>query len=80
MRNTHNTLRRNWRILNQLNPDCKTNTTKSELLLRGFDFRCITGIALTAAAEPRFFVYDQSYLPLENDYFAIEKCNHQYDH
>ena len=38
MRNINNKLRKNYRILSELNPDEKSKTTKTKLLSKGFDF------------------------------------------
>ncbi|WP_435135313.1 hypothetical protein [Formosa sp. A9] len=73
IRNTNNKLRKNWRILEALNPDQKTKTTKDKLLNLGFDFNLFTSIYTTKAGTVYYFVYNQGYLPLENDYFALVK-------
>ena len=73
MRNTHNKLRKNWRILNGLNPKQKAKASKKILERRGFDFGFMTSIYTTKAGTIYYFVYDQGYLPLENDYFALVK-------
>ena len=73
MRNINNALRRNRRILNGLNPEQRSNTTRSKLLNIGFDFKYYTHIYATKKGNIYFFVYDQGYLPLENDYFALVK-------
>lgn len=73
MRNTHNTLRKNYRILEKLNPEEKTKTTRDKLLKLGFNFDFFTGIYTTKAGTVYYFVYDQGYLPLENDYYALVK-------
>ena len=38
IRNINNRLRKNWRILESLNPEQKTKTTKTKLESKGFDF------------------------------------------
>jgi len=73
MRNINNTLRKNWRILNQLNPDQKTKTTKTKLLQLGFDFNFFTHIYTTKTGTIYYFIYDQGYLPLENEFYALVK-------
>jgi hypothetical protein len=73
IRNTNNKLRKNWRILEQLNPEQKTKTTRSKLLQLGFDFNLFTSIYTTKAGTIYYFVYNQGYLPLENDFFALVK-------
>ncbi len=73
IRNTNNKLRKNWRILEQLNPEQKTKTTRSKLLQLGFDFNLFTSIYTTKAGTIYYFVYNQGYLPLENDFLALVK-------
>jgi predicted nucleic acid-binding Zn ribbon protein len=73
IRNTNNALRKNWRILEQLNPDQKTKTTKQKLSDLGFDFNLFTSIYTTKAGTVYYFVYNQGYLPLENDFYALVK-------
>ena len=71
MRNINNRLRKNWRILEALNPDQKTKTTRSKLIAKGFDFNFFTSIYTTKAGTVYYFIYDQGYLPLENEYYAL---------
>jgi len=73
IRNTNNRLRKNWRILEQLNPDKKSKTNKSKLLQLGFDFNLITSIYTTKVGTVYYFIYNQGYLPLENDFYALVK-------
>lgn len=73
VRNTNNWLRKNYRILEQLNPDQKTKVSRSKLTEKGFDFNYFTSIYTTKAGTVYYFVYDQGYLPLEGDYFALVK-------
>lgn len=73
LRNINNRLRKNYRILEELNPSDKTKTSKSKLLIKGFDFNYFTSIYTTKNGNVYFFVYDQGYLPLEDDYYALVK-------
>lgn len=73
IRNTNNRLRKNYRILEELNPNGKSKATKSQLLSKDFSFEMITSIYTTKKGTVYYFVYDQGYLPLENDYFALVK-------
>ncbi|WGK65694.1 hypothetical protein [Croceiramulus getboli] len=73
MRNINNALRRNYRILMGLNPEDKSKSSREKLLERGFDFNYFTSIYTTRNGTVYYFVYDQGYLPLENDYFALVK-------
>lgn len=73
IRNINNRLRKNWRILETLNPNQKTKTTRNKLIQYGFDFNYFTSTYTTKAGKTYYFVYDQGYLPLEEDYFALVK-------
>lgn len=73
IRNTNNMLLKNYRILESLNPEDKTKTTHDKLSKLGFDFNLFTSIYTTKAGTVYYFVYDQGYLPLENDYYALVK-------
>lgn len=75
IRNTNNQLRKNYRILQQLNPTDKTKIVKNKLLNKGFDFNIFTSIYTTKKGTTYFFVYNQGYLPLENNYYALVKRN-----
>ncbi|UKM66028.2 hypothetical protein GSB9_02601 [Flavobacteriaceae bacterium GSB9] len=73
IRNTNNRLRKNYRILETLNPKQKTTASRSKLIEAGFDFNYITSIYTTKSGKVYYFVYDQGYLPLEGDYYALVK-------
>jgi len=73
MRTVNNKLRKNWRILEALNPNQKTKTTKEKLLNKGFNFEYFTNTYTTKAGTVYYFVYNQGYLPLENDFYALVK-------
>lgn len=73
IRNTNNRLRKNYRILEQLNPNKKIKISRGKLIEKGFDFNYFTSIYTTKVGTIYYFVYDQGYLPLENDYYAIVK-------
>lgn len=73
IRTVNNRLRRNYRILKELNPNEKTTATKSMLLAKGFDFEYFTNTYTTKTGTVYYFVYDQGYLPLESDYYALVK-------
>lgn len=73
IRNINNRLRKNYRILETLNPKDKTKTTRTKLLAKDFDFNYFTSIYTTKAGNVYYFVYDQGYLELENDFYALVK-------
>ena len=73
MRNINNLLRKNYRILEELNPNDKTKTTRNKLIAKGFNFNYFTNIYTTKTGNTYYFVYNQGYLPLENDFYALVK-------
>jgi predicted nucleic acid-binding Zn ribbon protein len=76
MRNINNKLRKNYRILTELNPEGKTKTTKNKLISKGFDFDLITSVYTTKTGNIYYFVYDQGYMPIENEgYVLVKKDN-----
>lgn len=76
MRNINNKLRKNYRILTELNTDGKSKTTRTKLLGKGFDFDFFTNILKTKAGNTYYFLYDQGYMLLENDlYILVKKDN-----
>lgn len=73
MRNINNRLRKNYRILSELNTDGKSKTTRNKLHSKGFDFDHFTNILQTKTGNTYYFVYDQGYLLLENDLYMLVK-------
>lgn len=75
IRNTNNRLRKNFKILSELNKNGKTKVTKLKLVDRNFDFNYFTSTYTTQAGSTYFYVYNQGYLELENDIFLLIKKN-----
>ncbi|MBY0485577.1 MAG: hypothetical protein K2P85_00055 [Flavobacteriaceae bacterium] len=73
MRNVNNKLRKNYRILSDANPDGKSKITKTKLLSKGFDFEFFTNILNTSTGNTYYFVYDQGYRNLEDDFIMLVK-------
>lgn len=73
MRNINNKLRKNYRILSELNTEGKTKTSRTKLLEKGFDFKFFTSIYTTKNGNTYHFLYNQGYLTLENDWFMLVK-------
>lgn len=66
-------LKKNWRVLEDLNPNEKCKVSKSKLVEKGFDFQYFTSIYTTKTGNVYYFCYNQGYLALENDYYALVK-------
>jgi hypothetical protein len=73
IRNTNNRLRKNYKILSDLNKSGKTKVNRVKLLNQNFDFNFFTSIYTTKTGNTYFYVYDQGYLPLENEYYLLIK-------
>lgn len=73
IRNTNNRLRKNYKILSELNITGKTKVTRRKLFDNGFDFKFITSIYHTKTGNTYYYVYDQGYLELENELFLLVK-------
>ena len=73
IRNTNNRLKKNYKILTELNVSGKTKITRSRLNNQNFDFNYFTSIYTTKTGNVYHYVYDQGYLALENDYFLLIK-------
>ena len=73
MRNINNKLRKNYRILEELNVEGKTKVSRAKLIAKGFDFEFFTNILNTKTGNTYYFLYEQGYMPLENDFFILVK-------
>lgn len=73
MRNINNKLRKNYRILSELNTEGKSKATREKMLNKGFDFDFFTNILQTKTGNTYYFLYDQGYRSLDNDYFMLVK-------
>ena len=73
IRNVNNRLRKNWRILEELNPKGKGTVSKKKLDMKGFDFNYITEIYTTKAGKIYYFCYDQGYSDLEKELYMLVK-------
>jgi hypothetical protein len=71
VRNINNILRKNRRILLELNPDGKNRVSRDKLKAKGFDFQHFTSIYKTKDGAQYFYCYEQGYLPIEKDFFLL---------
>ena len=60
-------LARNYNVLAELNPKGKGFVSRQQLKEKGFDFKYFTHIYTTKSGSVYRFVYDQGYVPKEND-------------
>lgn len=73
IRNTNNRLRKNYRILSELNSTGKTKVIRNKLNAHNFDFSLFTSVYTTKTGNIYYYVYDQGYLELDNDFFLLVK-------
>lgn len=71
MRRVNNILRKNRRILAAHNPKGKAKVTKTVLMEDGFNFAYHTNIYETKKGGKYFFCYDQGYIQLEDNLYAL---------
>lgn len=73
IRNTNNRLRKNYKVLAELNRTGKTKVTRSKLIGYNFDFNFFTSIYTTKTNNVYFYIYDQGYLELDNEIYLLIK-------
>lgn len=71
VRNVNNILRRNRRILKELNKTGKSKVSRERLNERGFEFSYHTSSYKTKEGSLYYYCYEQGYLPVENNYYLL---------
>lgn len=71
IRNVNNILRKNRRILMELNPEGKSRVNRSKLNEKGFDFTYFTSLYKTKEGAIYHYCYEQGYLEMDNNYFLL---------
>jgi hypothetical protein len=71
MRNINNILRKNRRIMAELNPDGKAYLHRDKLMEKGFKFSYFTNEYRTRAGKTYRFCYEQGYTEAENGYLTL---------
>lgn len=71
VRNVNNILRKNRRVLSELNTTGKTRVGMAKLKEKGFDFQYFTNTYKTKDGAVYYYCYEQGYLPIENDSFLL---------
>ena len=71
IRRINNILRKNRRILSELNPGGKKTVDGITLAEEGFNFHYYTNVYTTKTGSTYFFCYEQGYLKLENDKYML---------
>lgn len=71
VRNVNNILRKNRRLLQELNTTGKTKVTRDKLTQRGFDFGYITSLYTTREGAVYHYCYEQGYLEVEKNLYLL---------
>lgn len=71
IRNINNTLRRNRRILVELNPNGKAKVHRDQMLEKGFMFSYFTNEYITKSGNVYRFCYEYGYMSLEKNRYAL---------
>lgn len=71
MNNVTNILRKNRRILLELNPSGKARANRDKMNEKGFDFTYFTSQYKTKEGAVYNFCYEQGYLALDNNWFLL---------
>ena len=69
----NSTLRKNYKILEELIPEETAKASKSKLLQKGFNFSFYTNVYTTKKGTNYYYIYEYGYLPIDNDYFFLVK-------
>ena len=71
VRNVNNILRKNRRVLAEMNPEGKTKSHREKLLASGFNFDFYTNTYITKDGKEYRYCYDQGYLTLDNGFVLL---------
>jgi hypothetical protein len=71
VRNVNHALRKNRRILIELNTSGKTKISREKLMRKGFDFGYFTSTYKTKDGAIYYYCYEQGYLPIEKEYYLL---------
>ena len=71
VRSINNILRKNRRILMDLNPTGKNKVSHEKLKSKGFNFSYFTSTYKTKEGAQYCYCYEQGYLPIEKDYYLL---------
>jgi predicted nucleic acid-binding Zn ribbon protein len=71
IKDVNSILKKNRRILVEMNPDGKSRVSRDKLKSKGFNFSYFTSTYTTKEGAQYFYCYDQGYLPIEKDYCLL---------
>ncbi len=71
MRNVNNVLRKNRRILIDLNTTGKSRVSREKLHEKGFDFGLFTSTYITKEGSVYHYCYEQGYLQVDKNWYLL---------
>lgn len=71
MRNVNNVLRKNRRILIELNTTGKSKVSREKLHEKGFDFGLFTSTYITKEGSVYYYCYEQGYLQVDKNWYLL---------
>ncbi len=71
MRNVNNVLRKNRRVLIDLNTTGKSRVSRDKLNEKGFDFNIFTSTYITKEGSAYHYCYEQGYLQVDKNWFLL---------
>lgn len=71
MRNVNNVLRKNRRILIDLNTTGKSRVSREKLHEKGFDFSLFTSTYITKEGSVYHYCYEQGYLQVDKNWYLL---------
>jgi predicted nucleic acid-binding Zn ribbon protein len=71
MRNVNNVLRKNRRVLIDLNTTGKSRVSRDKLNEKGFDFNIFTSTYITKEGSTYHYCYEQGYLQVDKNWFLL---------
>lgn len=71
IRQVNSRLRRNYRILSELNTGRKVTASKKQLISKGFDFDFFTQVMDYSNGITCYYLYDQGYFSLSNGSYVL---------
>ena len=71
VRRVNYTIRKNRTILSGLNPKGRSKAHRMQLIDAGLNFDYFTNVYRTQSGKTYYFCYDQGYVELEDDYYAL---------
>lgn len=69
--NVHNILRKNRRILADLNSGGEAKVHKDQLIVLGYNFQFHTNMYITRSGDEYYFCYEQGYKKQDENYYTL---------